>query len=105
MMLHISFHLLICCIAMAVKATLRGERLIIMSGTAHMEWHQTLGFQVVDVFDNIPLIPLQSLPQARTPQLSCHQPPVNCGYVWHESVHHVTIEASGVRTYKGLKVK
>ena len=34
-------------------------------------------FQIVsDVFDTIPLIPFQPLPQARAPQLRCHQPPV-----------------------------
>uniref|UniRef100_A0A4W5LM42 LIM zinc-binding domain-containing protein n=1 Tax=Hucho hucho TaxID=62062 RepID=A0A4W5LM42_9TELE len=52
---------------------LRGERLIIMAGTEQMEWHQTPGNHV---FDTIPLIRLQSLPQTRPPQLRCHQPPV-----------------------------
>ena len=30
--------------------------------TPQMEWHQTPGNHVFDVFDTIPLIPLQSLP-------------------------------------------
>ncbi|CDQ87022.1 unnamed protein product [Oncorhynchus mykiss] len=37
----------------------RGGRLIIMSGTERMEWHQTCGNHVLDVFDTIPPIPLQ----------------------------------------------
>jgi hypothetical protein len=41
-----------------------------------MEWHQTSGNHVFDVFDAIPPIPLQPLPQALPPKLSCHQPPV-----------------------------
>ena len=53
-----------------------GERLIIMAGTVQMEWHHTPGNHVFDVFDTIPMIPLQSLPQACSPQLRCHQPPV-----------------------------
>ena len=52
------------------------ERLMIIPGTEQMEWHQTPGNHVFDVFDTIPLIPLQSLPRARAPQLWCHQPPV-----------------------------
>jgi hypothetical protein len=52
------------------------ERLIIMAGTEQIEWHQTPGNHVFDVFDTIPLIQLQSLPLARSPQLRCHQPPV-----------------------------
>jgi hypothetical protein len=36
-----------------------------MARTEQMEWHQTPGNHVFDVFDTIPLIPLQSLPQAR----------------------------------------
>ena len=55
---------------------LRRGRLIIMAGTASMEWHQTHGNNVFDVFDTIPLILLQPLPQPRPPQLRCHQPPV-----------------------------
>ena len=45
-----------------------------MAGTEQMEWHQTPGH--VDLSDTIPLILLQSLPPARSPQLKCHQPPV-----------------------------
>jgi hypothetical protein len=44
-----------------------------------MEWHQTPGNpgnHVFDVLETIPLILLQSLPQARSPQFRCHQPPV-----------------------------
>ena len=44
-----------------------------MVGTARMEWHQTPGNHVFGVFDTIPL---QPLPQARSPQLRSHQPPV-----------------------------
>ena len=32
-----------------------------------MEWHQTPGNHVFDVFDSILQIPLQSLPRARSP--------------------------------------
>ena len=52
-----------------------------MVRTEQMEWHQTPGnhgnhvFDVV--FDTIPLVTLQPLPQARLPQLRCRQPPVN----------------------------
>ena len=52
---------------------LRGGRLIIMARTKQMEWHQT---HRNHVFNTIPLIPLQPLPRACPPQLSCHQPPV-----------------------------
>ena len=45
-----------------------GERLIIMAGTEQMEWHQTLGNHVFDVFDTIPLISLRSLPRACSAQ-------------------------------------
>ena len=55
---------------------LRGGRLIIMPGLEQMEWHQTHGNYVLYVFDTVPLIPLQPLPQARSPQLRCCQPPV-----------------------------
>jgi hypothetical protein len=58
------------------RRLLRGERLIIMSGTKQMERHQIPGNYVFDVFVTIPLIPLQSLLQAHSPQLRCHQPPV-----------------------------
>jgi hypothetical protein len=44
---------------------LRGGRLIIMAGN-----------HVFDVFDTVPLIPLQPLPWAHSPQIRCHQPPV-----------------------------
>ena len=47
-----------------------------MTRTERMEWHQTPGNHVFGVFDTIPLIPLQSLPQARPPPLRCHQPPL-----------------------------
>ncbi|CDQ98955.1 unnamed protein product [Oncorhynchus mykiss] len=43
---------------------------------AQIEWHQSPGNHVIDLFDTIPLIPLQPLPQAHPPQLRCHQPPV-----------------------------
>ena len=52
---------------------LRGGQLP-FAGTEQMEWH--LETNVFDVFDTIPLILLQSLPQARSAQLRCHQPPV-----------------------------
>ncbi|CDQ75314.1 unnamed protein product [Oncorhynchus mykiss] len=45
------------------------ERVVIMFGAAQMEWHQTPGNYVFDVFDTIPPIPLQSLPRTRSPQL------------------------------------
>ena len=63
------------------RRLLRGERLIIMTGTEQMEWHQIHGNHVFDVFDIISLIPLQSLPRACSPQLRCHQPPVPFSYV------------------------
>ena len=47
-----------------------------MSGTEQMEWHQTPGNHVFDVFDSVLLIPLQSLPQARSTQLRYRQTPV-----------------------------
>jgi hypothetical protein len=59
----------------AVEAGGGGQR-IVMSGTELMEWHQTNRNHVFNVFDNIPLIPLQPLPRACPPQLRCHQPPV-----------------------------
>ena len=43
---------------------------------AEMEWHQTHGNHMFDVFDSIPLISLQPLPRARPPQLRSNQPPV-----------------------------
>jgi hypothetical protein len=58
------------------RRLLRGERLIIMAGTAQMEWHQTPGNHVFDVYDTIPLIPLQSLPRAFSP---INVPPTSCG--------------------------
>ena len=54
----------------------RGGRLIIMSGMEQMEWCQTHGNLLFELFDSIPLIPLHPLPWARPPQLRCHQPPV-----------------------------
>ena len=39
-----------------------------MAGTEQMEWHQTHGNHVFNVFDTIPPIPLQSLPRACPPQ-------------------------------------
>uniref|UniRef100_A0A8C7HSX7 MCF.2 cell line derived transforming sequence like n=1 Tax=Oncorhynchus kisutch TaxID=8019 RepID=A0A8C7HSX7_ONCKI len=45
-----------------------------------MEWHQTRCF----VFDTTPLMPLQPLPRACPPQLSCHQPPVIERSLFHE---------------------
>ena len=54
----------------------RGGRRIIMAGTEQMEWHQTHGNHVFDVFNTIPPFPLQPLPRARPPQFRCHQPPV-----------------------------
>ena len=47
---------------------LRGERLIILAGTERMEWHQTHGNHVFDVFD--------TFPRAHPPQLRCYQPPL-----------------------------
>ena len=47
--------------------------------TAHNGWNGANGMasnHVFNVYDTIPLIPLQPFPQARPPQLSCHQPPV-----------------------------
>jgi hypothetical protein len=41
-----------------------------------MECYQTHGNQVFGVFDTIPLIPPQPLLWARTPKISCRQPPV-----------------------------
>ena len=52
---------------------LRGGRLIIMSGTEQMEWHQTHGNH----------IPRQPLPWTHPPQLRCHQPPVICMIILH----------------------
>lgn len=46
-----------------------------MAGMEKMEWHQTPANQA-NLFDTIPPIPLQSLPEARSPQLRCHQLPV-----------------------------
>jgi hypothetical protein len=42
-----------------------------------MDWHQTPGNHGNHVFDTIPLVPLQSLPRAHSPQLRCHQPLVD----------------------------
>jgi hypothetical protein len=42
-----------------------------------MEWHQIPGNHVFDVFDTIPLILLQSLTQAHSPQFKV--PPTSCG--------------------------
>ena len=66
------------CVCVSQWRLLRGGQLIIMSGMALMEWHQTHGNHVFDVFDTIPLILLQPLPWASPPQLRCHQPPVVC---------------------------
>ena len=55
---------------------LRGGRLIIMAGTAQMEWHQTPGNHRNRVFDTIPLIPLQLLPRA--PSSPIKVPPASC---------------------------
>jgi hypothetical protein len=63
------------------RRLLRGGQLIITAGTKHMERYQTPGNQVFDVFDTIPLIPLQSFPQARPPKWRCHQPPVLHTYI------------------------
>ena len=49
---------------------------MIMAVTERMEWHQTPGNHVSDVFDTISLVLLRPLPRARPPQLRCHQPPV-----------------------------
>jgi hypothetical protein len=57
------------------RRLLRGGWLI-MAGTALMEWHQTHGNQVFDVFATIPPTLLQTIPRARAPQLRCHQLPV-----------------------------
>lgn len=51
----------------------RGGRLIILSRTEWMEWHHA---HINHVFDTIPPIPLQPLPQASPPQLRCQQYPV-----------------------------
>jgi hypothetical protein len=40
-----------------------------MAGTEQMEWNQTPGNHVFYVFDTIPAIPLQPLPQAHPPHL------------------------------------
>ncbi|XP_055787934.1 DALR anticodon-binding domain-containing protein 3-like isoform X2 [Salvelinus fontinalis] len=59
------------------RRLLRGGQLTKMAGTERMEWRQTPGNHgsyVFDVFYTIPLIPLQSLPQARSIQLRCHKP-------------------------------
>ena len=58
------------------RRLLRGEQLIIMASMAQMEWHETYGHYAFEVFATIPLIPLQQLPRAHSPQLGCHQPPV-----------------------------
>ena len=47
-----------------------------MAGMEQMEWDQTPGNHGNHVFDTIPLIPLQSFPRARAPQLRFHQTPV-----------------------------
>jgi hypothetical protein len=41
------------------RRLLRGGRFIIIPGTEQMDWHQTHGNHVFDVFDIIPHIPLQ----------------------------------------------
>ena len=68
---------------------LRGGRLIILSG---MEWHQTPGNHVFDVFDTITL---QQLLLARPPQLRCHQHPANPGKApgnkWLERIGNVAL--------------
>ena len=79
-----------------------GERLIIMPGMEQMEWHQTPGNHVFDVFNTIPLIPLQSLPQVCSSQLRGHQPPVLPSqrisqiYRWtfSEKISHLFIKTS-----------
>jgi hypothetical protein len=69
------------CVCVYQWRLLRGERLIIMSGTGQMEWHQTPVNNMFDVFDTIPLIALQSLPRVHSPQLKCQQCPVVCMHV------------------------
>ena len=62
-----------------------------------MEWHQTPGNHgnhVFDEFDTIPLTLLQSLTQARSPQLCCHQPPVDY-VITHCLAHDLLIRKHG----------
>ena len=56
-----------------------------MAGTERMEWHQTHGNHVLDVFDTIPLILLQSLPRAL---LVCSTLYVEYAHTVHIQKHH-----------------
>ena len=88
---------------------LRGERLIIMPGTEQMEWNQTPGNHVFDVFDTVPLIPLQPLPQARSPQLWV--PSTSCGICMMctrargDMIHVRDVLTQSYRAYRSLSTK
>ena len=56
---------------------------MIMSGTEQMEWNGN------HVFDTMPLIPLQSLPRARPPQMKV--PPTSCGIYNYYHTHCVSV--------------
>jgi hypothetical protein len=58
------------------QAVMQPVRMLSMTETEQMGWHETPGNHMFDPFDTIPLIPHQSFPRARSHQLRCHQLPV-----------------------------
>ena len=56
------------------RRLLREGQLIIMVGTEQMEWHQTRGNYVLDIFDTVPLQPLPILQRKQQRCGSFHSP-------------------------------
>ena len=81
-----------------------------MGRMTQMESHKMPGNHVFDVFNTIPMISLQSLPQARPPQLRIHQPPVlqryspagNLSFNIHNRLHTKEYSTGASRCLSGI---